>query len=137
METADMTQATAGPWQWTTFCKPSGEPIQSVEDVADTIAGSARYSERAELFGVTLDDAAKHDDGRATVVCYTGNGPNAHNNARVIAGVPIMVDFLRRLAARDHGCVYSRDERDLRSILDYVDGRTSEPSLSVDAVRAK
>lgn len=132
----ETTRSTDGPWHWTFFCKPSGEPIATVGDVAETIAGSAHHSERAELYGVTLDDAAQHEDGRATVVCYTGNGPNAHNNARVIAGVPIMIDFLRRLMARDHGFVYSRDEKDARDILRYIDGHLDglTPAQAVPAV---
>jgi hypothetical protein len=56
-------------------------------------------------------------------VCYTGNGPNAHNNARAIAIVPQMADLIRRLVGRDNGCVYSRDERDARAIVDYLDGK--------------
>ena len=85
---ATMNQHTPGPWINTFFCKRDGAPIETVEDVAETIAGSARYSERAELFGVSLDDAAQNPDGRSTVVCYTGNGPNAHNNARLMAAAP-------------------------------------------------
>jgi hypothetical protein len=118
-------RSTDGPWEWTHFCKPNGDQIHTVADVAETIAGSALHSERAELWGVTLNDALASPDGRATVVCYTGNGPNAHNNARVIAGVPIMVEFLRRLVARDQGFVYSRDEKDAHAILRYIDGYAS------------
>lgn len=116
------TRPTDGPWVWTNFCKPDGAPIQTVQDVADTVGGSALHSDRAELWGVTLDDAASDPDGKATVVCYTGNGPNAHNNARVIAAIPQMIAFLRHLAARDHGFVYSRDEKDALAILDHIDG---------------
>ena len=134
MQTEKTTRPTDGPWQVTTFCKPTGELIATVADVAETIAGSALHCDRAELWGVTLDDAKDHEDGLATVVCYTGNGPNAHNNARVIAGVPIMIDFLRRLVGRDHGFVYSRDEKDALAILDYIDGHS--PAPSVDAALA-
>jgi hypothetical protein len=118
---------TDGPWADTFFCKPDGSPILTVEDVAETIAGSARHSESVDLYGVTLNDADRNPDGRATVVCYTGNGPNAHNNARVIAAVPQMVRFLRHLLhERDHGFVYSRDEADARRILAFVEGRREE-----------
>lgn len=124
-----MNVPTQGPWTWTHFCKPNGDPILTVEDVAETIAGSAKYSERAELWGVTLADADQHEDGRATVVCYTGNGPNAHNNARAIAAVPLLVNFLRRLVReRDHGFVYSRDAKDGRELLDYLEGQAVEAS---------
>lgn len=88
---------TPGPWIFSQFCKPDGTPIETVDDVAETIAGSARHSERAELFGVTLDDAQQHADGLATVVCYTGNGPNAHSNARVLAAAPDLLAACRAL----------------------------------------
>jgi hypothetical protein len=89
------TAHTPGPWIFSSFCKPNGDPIETVADVAETIAGSAKYSERTELFGVSLDDAHTHEDGRATVVCYTGNGPNAHNNARLMALAPELLDALK------------------------------------------
>lgn len=89
------TTHTPGPWSYTWFCKPDGQPIETVDDVAETIAGSARHSTRAELFGVTLDDANEDERGQATVVCYTGNGPNAHNNARLIAAAPDLLQALR------------------------------------------
>lgn len=84
---------TPGPWIFTQFCKRDGAPIETVDDVAMTIAGSALHSERAELFGVTLDGGGE----LATVVCYTGNGPNAHNNARVIAAAPDLLAACRAL----------------------------------------
>lgn len=88
---------TSGPWIWTTFTKPDGSPIETAQDVADTTAFSALKSDRAELHGVTLSG---EDDG--IVVCYTGNGPNAHNNARLIAAAPDMFAALQELAeARD------------------------------------
>jgi hypothetical protein len=120
-------QPTVGPWIWTQFSRADGAPIATVADVAETIAGSAHYSERAELFGVTLDDAASHEDGKATVVCYTGNGPNAHNNARAIAAMMTQgLDLLRRLVReRDHGFVYSADRRDAIALLNYIEGRES------------
>jgi hypothetical protein len=118
---------TAGPWTWTTFCKPCGDPIVTVADVSETIAGSAYHSPSADLFGVTLDDAAQHEDGKATVVCYTGNGPNAHNNARAIAALPLITAFLRHLRERDHGFVYSRDAADAQSILKFIDSGEASP----------
>lgn len=92
-----MSNHTKGRWIYSYFCKSDGTPIVTVEDVAETIAGSARHSDRAELFGVTLDDADQHEDGRSTVVCYTGNGPNAHNNARLIAAAPDLLAALDEL----------------------------------------
>jgi hypothetical protein len=114
----ETTAPTPGPWNWTAFCKENGEPIKTVQDVADTIAGSAHWSDRAELFGVTLDRDG--DEGK-TVVCYTGNGPNAHHNSRVIALVPQMIAFLRDVLKRDQGFVYSRDERSAKALIDYID----------------
>lgn len=119
--TRDTAPPTQGPWNWTTFCKPSGDPILTVDDVAETIAGSAHHSPSADLYGVTLNDAALNEDGKATVVCYTGNGPNAHNNARVIAAVPLLVGFLRHLLDRDHGFVYSRDRSDAAALLTFIE----------------
>jgi hypothetical protein len=118
---------TSGPWTWTTFCKPSGDPIVTVDDVAETLAGSAHHSPSADLYGVTLDDASQNEDGKATVVCYTGNGPNAHNNARAIASLPLMVAFVRHLLDRDHGFVYSRDRDDAKALLRFVELGTAVP----------
>jgi len=115
-DTVIETKHTPGPWLNTYFCKPDGEPILTVQDVADTIAGSAHHSERAELFGVSLDDAKSDPDGRATVVCYTGNGPNAHNNARLIAAAPELLEALRAL---NHAC-RTADARE--ELPDEVDG---------------
>ena len=113
---------TSGPWEFTYFCKPDGSPIETVEDVAQTIAGSARHSGRADLWGVTLNDAKDTPDGKATVVCYTGNGPNAHNNARAIAMVPVLVQFIHELTyVRDHGFVYSKDATKARRILRFIE----------------
>jgi hypothetical protein len=114
---------TAGPWVWSSFSQSNGKPITTVKHVAQTVAGSAKHSDRAELFGVTLDDAAGSPDGRATVVCYTGNGPNAHNNARAMAQIPQLTDFLRHLLdERDHGFVYSADRVTAQKFLDYLEG---------------
>lgn len=80
---------TPGPWIFSEFCKADGSPIETVDDVADTVRQSAQRGTRAQLFGVSLDDADAPDaEGRPTVVCYTGNGPNAHNNALLIAAAP-------------------------------------------------
>ncbi len=136
--TRETAQPTPGPWAWTTFCKPSGETIATLDDVAETIAGSAYHSPSADLFGVTLDDAHLNEDGKATVVCYTGNGPNAHNNARAIAAVPLFVAFLRHLIhERDHAFVYSRDALDARSLLNFVErGETDTLLFGVDGGEA-
>jgi hypothetical protein len=88
---------TPGPWEYTEFTKPGGEPIASVGDVAETVAFSARQSQRAELFGVSL--SAPGEDRRAVVVCYTGNGPNSHNNARLIAAAPELLAALNQARA--------------------------------------
>ena len=81
-----LARATKGSWDNTIYCKRDGSPIKTIADIEETVSGSASYSDRLELFGVTLDD--KDEDGLATVICYTGNGPNAHNNAALIAAAP-------------------------------------------------
>lgn len=87
---------TPGPWIFSEFCKADGSPIETVDDVADTVRQSAQRGTRAQLFGVSLDDADAPDaEGRSTVVCYTGNGPNAHNNARLIAAAPDLLAALK------------------------------------------
>lgn len=87
---------TPGPWIFSEFCKADGGPIETVDDVADTVRQSAQRGTRAQLFGVSLDDADTPDaEGRSTVVCYTGNGPNAHNNARLIAAAPDLLAALK------------------------------------------
>ena len=81
-----LAEATPGPWDNTFYCKRDGSPIETIEDIREIVAGSVDYSARTELFGVSLQDA--DDDGLCTVICYTGNGPNAHNNAALIAAAP-------------------------------------------------
>lgn len=93
---------TPGPWVFTKFNKPNGDPITDLMDIGETMGYSAGYSDRLELFGVTLNDA--DEEGRSTVVCYTGNGPNAHNNARLIASAPELLEALKgvlRIADRN------------------------------------
>ncbi len=91
---------TPGPWIFSEFCKADGSPIETVDDVADTVRQSAQRGTRAQLFGVSLDDADTPDaEGRSTVVCYTGNGPNAHNNARLIAAAPDLLAACRLVSA--------------------------------------
>ena len=89
-----MGKHTPGPWLYTNFLRPDGKDIRTVEDVAETVAFSARRSDQAELWGATLDDNPD-GDGCPTVVCYTGNGPNAHNNARLIAAAPELLAALQ------------------------------------------
>lgn len=86
--------ATYANWQWGSMLKRDGALIVTNKDVAETVAFSAMRSERGELWGVTLPIADGED--AAVVVCYTGNGPNAHNNAHFIAmaqyHVPALLD---------------------------------------------
>lgn len=86
---------TPGRYIFTHFTTHDGRPIETVDDVAATLAASARYSDRAELWGVSLDDA--DETGASTVICYTGNGPNAHNNARLFAATPQVLNCLGAL----------------------------------------
>lgn len=96
-----MGKNTPGPWLYTNFLRPDGKDIRTVEDVAETVAFSARRSDRAELWGATLDDNPD-GDGCPTVVCYTGNGPNAHNNARLIAAAPELLALLSEFVNGAH-----------------------------------
>lgn len=106
---------TAGEWQFTEFCRHDGQPLRSVQDIQDTLAFSAGRSDRIALFGVSLNDA--DEDGRSTVVCYTGNGPNAHNNARLIACTKALLAIAQRWAALDagswHAVRYAAEKREL------------------------
>jgi hypothetical protein len=69
-------------WEFTRFVRWDGAPIQTVDDVCEVLSRSARCSERAELWGVTLPGP----DG--DVICHTGNGPNSEKHARLIAAAP-------------------------------------------------
>jgi hypothetical protein len=84
------------PWVFTKFSKPDGSSIVTVADVIETTSHSVRYSEIAALFGVALDD--KDNDGFSTVVCYTGNGPRAAENARLIAAIVDMLAAIKEAA---------------------------------------
>jgi len=77
-----MNEHTKEPWMFTKFTKADGSPIKTSQDVIDTLAHSARKSDIAELWGVTIDH---EDDESAIVICYSGNGPTSQDNARRIA----------------------------------------------------
>jgi hypothetical protein len=85
---------TPGPWVPTYFTRPDGTEIETVEQVAETTAHSARQGDGTTLHGVTLTG---DDDG--VVVCYTGNGPTSEANARLIAAAPDLYDALDNLVA--------------------------------------
>lgn len=107
---------TPGPWVFSQFVKPAGEgPITSIADIGEIMKHSASYSDRLELFGVSLDDESI--DGTATVVCYTGNGPNAHNNARLIAAAPELLAAVEAAIRYDQsiGGAAARGEYDLHN----------------------
>lgn len=82
-ETAKLDDPSEGPFEFAWFCRHSGERIQTVADVIETLALSAEKSTRAELYGVCLAERDEH--GKQMVVCYTGNGPRSEANARLIA----------------------------------------------------
>lgn len=80
---------TKGPWGWGRFPNQDGVPAQTVEEVIECMAYSARQSELGELWGVmggTPDDPV--------VVCYTGNGPTSEANARFIRAAPDLLEAL-------------------------------------------
>jgi hypothetical protein len=96
-------KATEGPLSCVRFTRPDGKPIETVEDVAETTASSARHGSIAELWGVAIPVG---DDNQ--VVCYTGNGPTSRRNAefrpRMIRATPID-DELRLLRALASGSI--------------------------------
>lgn len=84
-----------GPFEFAWFCRHSGEPIETVADVVETLALSAEQSTRGELYGVAL--AERDENGQQIVVCYTGNGPRSEANARLIA--KLLSDYRTTAAA--------------------------------------
>ncbi len=80
---------TPEPWVFSFFTKPDGSPILTVQDVADTVSRSSLESDQIELYGVSVERG-----GENLVVCYTGNGPNSKENARLIALAPRMHSML-------------------------------------------
>lgn len=84
-------------WEWTTFTRPDGSPIETVEHVAETTAHSARISEGTELHGITFAGLGDEATG-PNVVCYTGNGPHSAENARAIVSLWMAAPELIRLA---------------------------------------
>ena len=66
-------------WEWTTFTRPNGESIETVEHVIEAQTYSAMQSDKAVLHGVVLGD----DSG--LVVAYTGNGVKSSDHALYIA----------------------------------------------------
>lgn len=88
-------ETTPGQWDWSNFSKADGSPIESVEDVAETLAVSARKGPGAYLKGVS----AKDDLGDL-VVCYTGNGPRAEANSKLLAHAPDAIRYLMGIISR-------------------------------------
>ena len=89
-------KATDEQFEFTTFSKISGRPIETVDDIIETMSASARKSESVELWGVTT---ANDQQGKYKVVCYTGNGPKSRENAAFISSartdLPEAVRLLR------------------------------------------
>jgi len=84
-------------WEWTTFTKPDGSPIVSVEDVAKTTAASARRGAGVELHGITPAGLAPDAEG-PNVICYTGNGDGSAANARAIVSLWMAAPDLLKIA---------------------------------------
>ena|ERR1700678_107480 len=70
------------PWEFTYFTKTDGSEIKTVQDVADTTAGSALRCTGTTLWGISLKEPS--EDGAVQVICFTGNGPHSEANARLI-----------------------------------------------------
>lgn len=111
-----MSQPSPTPWVFSQFSRYDGSPLQSAEDVAATVAHSARLSDRAELWGVTLPE--DDENGRAKVVCYTGNGPRAAVNAAVIAhAVNCHADLLAALQSMAREILMLTEDHELSGML--------------------
>lgn len=67
-------------WQWGTFLRPDGQPIETVEHVCEAQNHSARERDNAELWGVNYGPDSP-------VVCFTGNGPCSKDHAQFLAAV--------------------------------------------------
>lgn len=120
-KSAETHQFSPGKWVPTTCTRWDGEPITTVEDVAQTTAYSARRGDLAELHAVTLDDA--DETGRSTVVCYTGNGPRAVHNARLIAGSPQYLSILEDIVrGAEEGLVPGFTPQEVAAQLDADNG---------------
>ncbi len=74
----EMENHTDIPWGLATFIKPDGGKIETLEDVAKTMAFSATQEGMVpELWGIIIPDTD-------IVIAYTGNGPTREQNARFI-----------------------------------------------------
>lgn len=106
------TGSTPGPWELSTFTRPDGNPIKTVEDVAHTVSASAMWPGGvAELWGVTIP-------GTTAVIAYTGNGPTREANARLIAAAPDLLAackaFERYHATDFPGLIYLEEFKRLK-----------------------
>lgn len=81
--------ATEGKWQDVNFVNKDGSPIKTHDDIISIISESVRKGEGLYLAGVC-------PYGDNIVICYTGNGPKAKANARLIAVAPELKSLLRR-----------------------------------------
>lgn len=84
-----------GPWEWTSHKPERGGEIESVEDVVELLAKSARQGSGLYLHGV----GAKQG-GEDIVIAYTGNGPRSAENARFLSCAPKIIDALLAESAR-------------------------------------
>lgn len=91
-------------WRWGQFTRPDGSPIETVDHVCEAQENSARQSERAELWGVSLGVDAP-------VVCYTGNGACSKDHAQYIAAVrpQVLIWILDELGERIERLTAERD----------------------------
>lgn len=75
--TEEMEIATKRPWEWANFTNHDGSPIKSKEEIIALISESVMKGDGLYLYGVSVP-------GNNVVVCYTGNGPKAKENAYLI-----------------------------------------------------
>jgi hypothetical protein len=86
-----LAEADDSDWIPSTFLRPDGSEIQTVDDVMESIDLSVRASPVAELYGVVSAEL----DG--PVICYTGNGPKRAANAALLSSARTLAQLCLRL----------------------------------------
>jgi hypothetical protein len=78
-----------GKWDWSRHNREDNKPPESIEDIVEILAQSARLGKGLELHGVIGKEGAED-----IMVCYTGNGPHSAANARFLANAPEAIRWL-------------------------------------------
>ena len=103
--------ATDGEWVATYFTKPTGDPIETLDDLIETQTFTAMQSTATVLFGIAFEKV--DGDGFAPVIAYTGNGPTSEANCVYAATLhnayPALAAELRTLRAREEAYANEND----------------------------